>query len=58
MDRLTVQPYSSTNPENLVKIGQVDFEITGQKEMVKDEYKTRNSSRTYRPPGLLSRILK
>jgi len=41
MDRLTVQPYSSTNPENLVKIGQVDFEITGQKEMVKDEYKNK-----------------
>jgi len=33
MDRLTVQPYSSTNPENLVKIG--------QKEMVKDEYKNK-----------------
>jgi len=42
---------SSTNPANLTKIGPVDVEMIGLKGIVK----IRDSSRTYNPPGLLSR---
>ena len=42
----------STNPENLAKIGPVDFEIIGLTGIVKIN-KKRNRSETYSPPCLL-----
>jgi len=48
--RLIIDSHSSTNPENLAKIGQVDFETIGLTGIVKNK-KIRNSSKTYSPPA-------
>ena len=50
--RLIIYSRGPTNPADLAKIGQVNVEIIGLKG---NGFKIRNSSRTYSPPGLLSR---
>jgi len=47
--RLIIYSQTSTNNENLAKIGSVEFEIIGLTKIVK----IRNNSRTYSPPCLL-----
>jgi len=40
----------------LAKISKVDFAKISVKGIIKNKYKTRNSSRKYSPPGLLSNV--
>jgi len=47
--RLIIYSQTSTNTENLAKIGWVEFEIIGLTKIVK----IRNNFRTYSPPCLL-----
>jgi len=50
--RLIIYGRSSTNPANLAKIGQVDVEIIGLKEILKmDKQNVGQSSTLVRPPA-------